>query len=63
MFNLNKFTKEYFKHIFNPLKIKCANCETWLVENECYSLRNSNDVACEECWGDLEARQLDKPEG
>ena len=61
MFDLNRFTKEYFNHILNP-KVECVNCNAWIDRNECHTLYDSEEVVCSQCYGGLEAKQLDKPE-
>ena len=45
-----------------PIKAVCANCKEWLTEEESNSLYDSDDVICSQCYGELEAKQLDKPE-
>ena len=50
------------KDKFQPFKAVCANCKEWLTEEESHSLYNSDEVVCSQCYGELEAKQLDKPE-
>jgi len=48
--------------LFQPIKANCANCNALLTEKECNPLYESEELVCVKCFGELEAKQLDKPE-
>ena len=58
---MSKIFETLFR-LFQPFKAKCANCNAWLVKEECNPFYKSTEVLCDKCFGELEAKQLDKPE-